>query len=272
MDIDSIPLGVKPTNQMNFEQLIEEKLKIADQLDMEQARLKRNGKSKSTSASNRARAVAPQNDENYSSESSYNYYENDGANDSNNEEMQQQQEDIENDEEGNTNVPREPKKFLKKGEGLKKYMPKPRPKKNANASKQQTAKSNGTAPLRSVSTNCIRATTTTTSRLSTGTTAKNNNNTASSANSRKSSVTNTASGKPPPTTALNSKTNVKANSNQQAKPAVTVKSGGNLISASCTNLAASSSSSKIMLNIVTYVRFLENNFAVEGHFLRFIFR
>lgn len=36
VDIDSIPIGIKPTNKMTFEQLIEEKLKQADQLDQEQ--------------------------------------------------------------------------------------------------------------------------------------------------------------------------------------------------------------------------------------------
>ena len=36
LDIDSLPIGVKPTNKMSFEQLIEEKLKIADQLEQEQ--------------------------------------------------------------------------------------------------------------------------------------------------------------------------------------------------------------------------------------------
>lgn len=38
MDIDNVPIGVKPTNKMSFEQLIEEKLKIQSQLDEEQAR------------------------------------------------------------------------------------------------------------------------------------------------------------------------------------------------------------------------------------------
>ena len=36
LDVDSLPIGFKPTNKMSFEQLIEEKLKIADQLDREQ--------------------------------------------------------------------------------------------------------------------------------------------------------------------------------------------------------------------------------------------
>lgn len=44
LDIDSIPIGIKPTNKMSFEQLIEEKLKHADELDQEQ--LKRNVKKK----------------------------------------------------------------------------------------------------------------------------------------------------------------------------------------------------------------------------------
>ena len=43
MDIDDVPIGVKPTNQMSFEQLIEEKLKIQSELDEEQARFGRGG-------------------------------------------------------------------------------------------------------------------------------------------------------------------------------------------------------------------------------------
>ena len=43
MDIDDLPIGVKPTNQMSFEQLIEEKLKIQSELDEEQARFGRGG-------------------------------------------------------------------------------------------------------------------------------------------------------------------------------------------------------------------------------------
>jgi hypothetical protein len=35
-DVDSIPIGIKPTNKMTFEQLIEEKLKHADELEQEQ--------------------------------------------------------------------------------------------------------------------------------------------------------------------------------------------------------------------------------------------
>lgn len=36
LDVDSIPIGVKPTNKMSFEELLEESLKKQDQLDMEQ--------------------------------------------------------------------------------------------------------------------------------------------------------------------------------------------------------------------------------------------
>lgn len=52
MDIDNLPIGVKPTNKMPFEQLIEEKLRIQNELDQEQARYGR-------SASRKAAATRP---------------------------------------------------------------------------------------------------------------------------------------------------------------------------------------------------------------------
>jgi hypothetical protein len=213
---------------MDFEQLIEEKLKIADQLDMEQARLKRN----------KPRSRQMHDESNYNSNESSNNNEQsyDGGDYYSNGDEMHHEGDVENDEAG-MNVPRQPKKFLKKGEGLKKYMPKPRPKKNVNASSKQNGKTNATAPLRSVSTNCIRATSSSATRLSTG---SNKNNTASSASNRKSSVGAPASR--PPSSTANTKTNVKSNATQ-AKPAPNAaKPSANLISsASCTNLTATSS-------------------------------
>ena len=46
LDIDSLPIGLKPTNKMSFEQLIEEKLKIAEQLDHEQFKNSESNKNK----------------------------------------------------------------------------------------------------------------------------------------------------------------------------------------------------------------------------------
>jgi hypothetical protein len=46
LDIDSLPIGFKPTNKMSFEQLIEEKLKIAEQLDQEQFKNSTSNKTK----------------------------------------------------------------------------------------------------------------------------------------------------------------------------------------------------------------------------------
>lgn len=46
MDIDNLPIGVKPTNKMPFEQLIEEKLRIQNELDQEQARYGRSASRK----------------------------------------------------------------------------------------------------------------------------------------------------------------------------------------------------------------------------------
>lgn len=46
LDIDSLPIGIKPTNQMDFEELIEEKLKIADQLEQEHQELSKKSKVK----------------------------------------------------------------------------------------------------------------------------------------------------------------------------------------------------------------------------------
>lgn len=46
LDIDSLPIGIKPTNQMDFEELIEEKLRIADQLEQEHQELSKKSKVK----------------------------------------------------------------------------------------------------------------------------------------------------------------------------------------------------------------------------------
>lgn len=51
MDLDNVPIGIKPTNKMPFEQLIEEKLKMQSELDQEQARFGSSG-----SASSRPRS------------------------------------------------------------------------------------------------------------------------------------------------------------------------------------------------------------------------
>lgn len=102
MDIDKIPIGVNPTNRMDFEQLLEEKLKISEQLEEEQARL---GSKKSSSVKKKPPLsdVPPDEDQQQSQPS---------------------------------NPPsRQPRVFLKKGEGLKKYMPK-----TTKASKQEQAK------------------------------------------------------------------------------------------------------------------------------------
>ena len=133
LDIDNLPIGVKPTNKMTFEQLIEEKLKIADELDQEQFR--RSGANKTKKKA----VVAP-------SKTREKFLQAKAAKESGKPQQQQapslpipnpqpapqQQQVVVSSvkppvEFETTQVPptngKQPRKYLKRGEGLKRYQP-----------------------------------------------------------------------------------------------------------------------------------------------------
>jgi centromere protein J len=140
-DIDSIPIGIKPTNKMTFEELIEEKLKIADQLDMEQktknSKLKRTfikknatnvGNTQTTTAAvlvpvlNKPLKPATQASSTISAKAALesnvvsgnqsNVATSSAVGDSSTSQFAQQQQQQ-----------KQPKKYLRRGEGLKRYQP-----------------------------------------------------------------------------------------------------------------------------------------------------
>jgi hypothetical protein len=210
MDIDSIPIGVKPTNQMNFEELVEEKLKIADQLEEEQKRLnlykfKQHRKSHNMSSNAEIDENSCYDEDNNKSDSIHEYNYNDhGENESMNKNDQIQ-----------------PKKFLKKGEGLKKYLPKPKDKKQTlrqQQHQQANNKSNNTNKNSKTNTNRTVVTSKTLSSNSTSNLHSNasktsnysssDNNTNSKKNPRKISSKNVSvTPTPTPTTSTSCMSN-----------------------------------------------------------------
>lgn len=112
MDFDSLPIGLKPTNNMTFEDLIEEKLKIADQLDNEQIQLSKNRIKKPI--------LKDQNQSDLE----------DSSNDQHNEDSNQ---DEQADSSGESESKKKPRAFLRRGEGLKRYQS--NPKKNSYSKK-----------------------------------------------------------------------------------------------------------------------------------------
>jgi hypothetical protein len=161
MDIDSLPIGVKPTNKMSFEQLIEEKLKIKDQLDNEQAKYGSKKRQKQTRQQQQQQQPHPQMkftaDEDQEDDD-----EEDGGGGGEEKETEENDDDEEDETEAEceqqepeiraTSARIKPRQFLKKGEGLKRYQPPS--KKNKKAAPSQNVKSN----LNSASSSRITAT------------------------------------------------------------------------------------------------------------------
>lgn len=169
MDIDSQPIGLKPTNKMSFEQLIEEKLKIQEQLDSEQAKFgsRQRGRRQQTLDEEEEAAIEEEDEEELDEQ------EPDDEDNNNGDEIEHEEE---------PNVGRQPRKFLKKGEGLKRYQPRPKKSKKSAAARTSLSSIN-TAQSTRASTKS-----TTTSRKSTGsignqpkTTTVSNNKTTSTA-------------------------------------------------------------------------------------------
>ncbi|CAF0806524.1 unnamed protein product [Brachionus calyciflorus] len=124
LDIDSLPIGVKPTNRMNFEELIEEKLKIADQLEKEQIELSNKLKNKK-----KAKPVAEPIEE-----------EKNDSNDESDPEVEITLDDEEHEHEHEESKPK-PRPFLKRGEGLKRYQPETKKKSDSNKKSNLNRKS-----------------------------------------------------------------------------------------------------------------------------------
>ena len=132
LDIDNLPIGVKPTNKMSFEELIEEKLKIADQLDQEQFKNSNNKtKKKPVSSTNKtrekflqAKAAKPQTVTAPTLISSTNKSSKpDTIAQSQQQHIVEKQAEIISESTTQPTSNKQPRKYLKRGEGLKRYQP-----------------------------------------------------------------------------------------------------------------------------------------------------
>lgn len=132
-DFDNMPLGVKSTNKLTFEQLVEEKLKIADELDKEHFRVtntkKKNIiKTKHNFTDNKKPTIIDQINSNPQIET---------ISKNSNKGNQAPVKNERNDNQFETTIKSKdlcknlPRRFLKKGEGLKRFAPKSKLESNA---------------------------------------------------------------------------------------------------------------------------------------------
>ena len=120
LDIDSLPIGVKPTNKMSFEQLIEEKLKIADQLEQEQREMAKIKKKPLNLANiNKTRQQFLQ--AKMAKEAKFPAAPAQPAAAAKQPQQAQQQPPQEEPEQPVKQLNREPRRYLRRGEGLKRY-------------------------------------------------------------------------------------------------------------------------------------------------------